>query len=100
MAPSGSSGAPRHLPQQVGEDMPRRGHAACTGSSCGRWDSTSAGLGRLRRWIARQRAAGQHRRVWLAMLPLAALYIAGFIFIINEEIFTGTKIITLHPAED
>src|SRR5438876_5612660 len=52
----------------------------------------------VRRWIARQRAAGQHRRVWLAMSPLAALYIAGFIFIINEEIFTGTKIITLHPA--
>jgi sulfoxide reductase heme-binding subunit YedZ len=51
----------------------------------------------VRRWIAAQRAAGQNRRVWLAMVPLAALYIVGFVFVINEEIFTGTKVITLHP---
>jgi len=51
----------------------------------------------VRRWIAAQRAAGRHRRVWLAMAPLAALYIAGFVFVINEEIYTGTKIITMHP---
>jgi len=51
----------------------------------------------VRRWIAGQRAAGRDRRVWLAMVPLAALYILGFIFLINEEIFTGTKVITMHP---
>jgi sulfoxide reductase heme-binding subunit YedZ len=51
----------------------------------------------VRRWIAEQRAAGRDRRVWLAMVPLAALFIAGFIFVINEEIFTGTKVITLRP---
>jgi DMSO/TMAO reductase YedYZ heme-binding membrane subunit len=51
----------------------------------------------VRRWIAAQRAADRYRRVWLVMAPLAALYVAGFIFIINEEIFTGTKVMTLHP---
>lgn len=51
----------------------------------------------VRRWIAAQRAADRNRRVWLAMAPLAALYIVGFIFIINEEIFTGAKVMTLHP---
>jgi len=54
----------------------------------------------VRRWIAGQRAAGRHRRIWLAILPLAALYIAGFVFVVNEEIFTGTKVITLLPAAD
>src|SRR6266567_633959 len=54
----------------------------------------------VRRWIARQRAAGRPGRIWLAILPLAALYIAGFVFVVNEEIFTGTKVITLLPAAD
>jgi len=52
----------------------------------------------VRRWISQQRAAGQQWKVWLALTPLAVLYIIGFIFIINEEIFTGTKVITMHPA--
>jgi len=51
----------------------------------------------VRRWIARQRAAGRHRQVWFAVMPLAALYIVGMAFLINEEIFTGTKIIAIHP---
>ncbi len=51
----------------------------------------------VRRWVARQRAAGQQWRVWLALAPFAALYLIAFIFIINEEIFTGTKVLTMHP---
>ena len=35
--------------------------------------------------------------MWLAIAPLAVLYIVGFAYIINEEIFTGTKVITMHP---
>jgi DMSO/TMAO reductase YedYZ heme-binding membrane subunit len=54
----------------------------------------------VRRWISEQRAAGRQARVWLAIAPLAALYLAGFAFIINEEIFTGTMAITLHPPAD
>jgi DMSO/TMAO reductase YedYZ heme-binding membrane subunit len=51
----------------------------------------------IRRWIAKQRAAGQQWKVWLALMPFALLYVVGFVFIINEEIFTGTKVITMHP---
>jgi sulfoxide reductase heme-binding subunit YedZ len=51
----------------------------------------------VRRWIAAQRAAGRRWRVWLALAPFAALYIVAFVFIVNEEIFTGTKIITMNP---
>jgi DMSO/TMAO reductase YedYZ heme-binding membrane subunit len=51
----------------------------------------------VRRWITEQRAAGRMGRVLLAIAPLAALYLTGFAFIINEEIFTGTLAITLHP---
>jgi hypothetical protein len=25
------------------------------------------------------------------------LYLIGFVFIVNEEIFTGTKVMTMHP---
>jgi len=51
----------------------------------------------VRRWIGEQRAAGRMRRVWLAIAPLVALYLTGFVFILNEEIFTGTMAITLRP---
>jgi DMSO/TMAO reductase YedYZ heme-binding membrane subunit len=51
----------------------------------------------VRRWISRQRSADRQWKVWLALAPLAVLYIVGFAFIINEEIFTGTKVITMHP---
>ena len=52
----------------------------------------------VRRWVAGQRAAGQVWKVWLALAPFLALYLIAFVFIVNEEIFTGTKVITMHPA--
>jgi DMSO/TMAO reductase YedYZ heme-binding membrane subunit len=54
----------------------------------------------VKRWVTRQRAAGQGWKVWVAILPLATLYILAFAFIINEEIFTGTKIITMTPPSN
>jgi sulfoxide reductase heme-binding subunit YedZ len=54
----------------------------------------------VRRWIAEQRAAGRERVVWLAIAPLVLLYIVGFAYVINEEIFTGIKAITMHPPAD
>jgi DMSO/TMAO reductase YedYZ heme-binding membrane subunit len=51
----------------------------------------------IRRWVTQQRAAGRQWKVWLALAPFAALYLIAFAFIINEEIFTGTKVITMHP---
>jgi len=54
----------------------------------------------VKRWIIEQRAAGRQQLVWLAVTPLAVLFILGFAYIINEEIFTGTMAITLHPPAD
>ena len=54
----------------------------------------------VRRWIADTRAAGQQWKVWLAVAPMAALWVIGFAFILNEEIFTGTEAITMRPPSD
>ena len=54
----------------------------------------------VRRWIVEQRAEGRAWLVWLAIMPLAALYILGFTFIINEEIFQGVLAFTIHPIAD
>jgi DMSO/TMAO reductase YedYZ heme-binding membrane subunit len=51
----------------------------------------------IKRWVTEQRAAGQQWKVWAAFMPLAALYLFAFAFLINEEIFTGIKIITMNP---
>ena len=51
----------------------------------------------VKRWVADQRRAGQQAKVWLAIMPLVVLFVLGFIFIINEEIFTGTMAITMRP---
>ena len=52
------------------------------------------------RWIARQHKAGRQRRVYLTVLPLAVLFVLGFLFIWNEQIFKGTMAITMHPIDD
>src|SRR6266516_1239411 len=54
----------------------------------------------VRRWIVEQRAGGRAWLVWLAIMPLAALYILGFTYIINEEIFQGVLAFTIHPLAD
>ena len=54
----------------------------------------------VRRWVGEQRAAGRQYVVYFVMLPLIVLFLLGFIYIINEEIFTGTKILTMHPLKD
>jgi sulfoxide reductase heme-binding subunit YedZ len=51
----------------------------------------------VRRWVIEQREAGKQWKVWSAVMPLAALYVLGFAFLINEEIFTGIMITTMHP---
>ena len=41
-----------------------------------------------------RRAAAEESRLLAA---IAVPYVIGFIFIINEEIFTGMKVNTMHP---
>jgi DMSO/TMAO reductase YedYZ heme-binding membrane subunit len=54
----------------------------------------------VKRWIADRRAAGEQWKVWAAVAPMAVLYLIGFAFIINEEIFTGMQVITMHPPSN
>jgi DMSO/TMAO reductase YedYZ heme-binding membrane subunit len=51
----------------------------------------------VKRWIADRRAAGEQWKVWAAVSPMVALYVLAFVFIINEEIFTGLQVMTLNP---
>ena len=51
----------------------------------------------VKRWVTETRAAGQQWKVWCAVGPMAVLYLLALAFIINEEIFTGTQVLTLHP---
>jgi DMSO/TMAO reductase YedYZ heme-binding membrane subunit len=44
----------------------------------------------VKRWIAEKQAAGQDWLVYTAVLPLFLLFMVGFVFIVNEELFKGT----------
>src|SRR5215470_14068357 len=51
----------------------------------------------IRRWVVEQRAQGRQWVVWLTLSPLIVLYVTAMVFLINEEIFTGTMSILVHP---
>lgn len=57
-------------------------------------------LPRVKRWIADQQRAGREWKVYLAVLPLAALFILAFTFMVNEEIAKGTGAFLLHATDD
>lgn len=52
----------------------------------------------VKRWVAEQQKAGRQWLVYLTFLPLAALYILFFAFIVNEEIFKGVSAFRLQPV--
>lgn len=54
----------------------------------------------VRRWVVRQQKAGRQWLVYLAAAPLAAVFILGYTFIVNEEIFKGVAAFALHPIAD
>jgi len=54
----------------------------------------------VKRWIAARQKEGRDWLVWVAVLPLLALFIFGLIFIINEEIFKGIDSFTEHPSAE
>lgn len=51
----------------------------------------------VKRWVAKQQKAGREQMVYLTFLPLAALYILAFTFIVNEEIFKAVSAFRLQP---
>jgi methionine sulfoxide reductase heme-binding subunit len=52
----------------------------------------------VKHWIDSKQKAGQQRVVNLTILPLAALYVLAFSFIVNEEIFKGVSAFRLQPV--
>jgi sulfoxide reductase heme-binding subunit YedZ len=54
----------------------------------------------VRHWVSAQQKAGRQRAVYLTFLPLVALFVLGFSFIVNEEIFKGVDAFNLHPSTE
>jgi methionine sulfoxide reductase heme-binding subunit len=52
----------------------------------------------VKRWIAARQKEGRNRLVYLTIAPLFALFIFGFIFIVNEQLFKGIDSFTEHPS--
>jgi methionine sulfoxide reductase heme-binding subunit len=52
----------------------------------------------VKRWVAEQQRAGRERVVYMVFLPLMALYVLFFTFIVNEEIFKGVSAFRLQPV--
>jgi methionine sulfoxide reductase heme-binding subunit len=54
----------------------------------------------VKRWIAARQKEGRNWLVVATILPLFALFVLGFTFIINEEIFKGIDSFTEHPSAE
>jgi methionine sulfoxide reductase heme-binding subunit len=54
----------------------------------------------VKRWIVARQKEGRNWLVWVTVLPLFALFVFGFTFILNEEIFKGIDSFTEHPSAE
>jgi sulfoxide reductase heme-binding subunit YedZ len=54
----------------------------------------------VRRWVTARQRDGRAWLVYLAVVPLAALFVLSYCFIVNEEMFTGIAAFTNHPIQD
>jgi methionine sulfoxide reductase heme-binding subunit len=54
----------------------------------------------VRRWIAARQKEGRNWLVWLVVAPVFALFVFGFIFIVDEEIFKGVDSFTENPSAE
>jgi DMSO/TMAO reductase YedYZ heme-binding membrane subunit len=52
----------------------------------------------VKRWIAARQKEGRDWVVTLTIVPIFALFVLGFIFLVNEEIFKGMDSFTEHPS--
>jgi sulfoxide reductase heme-binding subunit YedZ len=52
----------------------------------------------VKRWIVARQKEGRNWLVFLAIAPIFALFVFGFIFIVNEEIFKGIDSFVEHPS--
>jgi methionine sulfoxide reductase heme-binding subunit len=54
----------------------------------------------VKRWIDARQKEGRNWLVYATILPIFALFVFGFIFIVNEEIFKGVDSFTEHPSSE
>ena len=54
----------------------------------------------VKRWIVDRQKEGRNWLVWVIVTPIFALFVFGFIFILNEEIFKGVDSFTEHPSAE
>ena len=54
----------------------------------------------VKRWIVARQKEGRNWLVWVTIAPLFALFLFGFFFILNEEIFKGIDSFTEHPSAE
>jgi sulfoxide reductase heme-binding subunit YedZ len=54
----------------------------------------------VKRWISARQKEGRNWLVYVTIAPIFALFLFGFIFIINEEIFKGMDSFTEHPSAE
>jgi DMSO/TMAO reductase YedYZ heme-binding membrane subunit len=54
----------------------------------------------VKNWIAARQQEGRNRLVYLSVMPIFALFMFGFIFIVNELIFKGTHSFVENPSSE
>jgi sulfoxide reductase heme-binding subunit YedZ len=54
----------------------------------------------VKRWIAARQKEGRSWLVWLVITPIFALFVFGFVFIMNEQIFKGLDSFNETPATE
>jgi sulfoxide reductase heme-binding subunit YedZ len=54
----------------------------------------------VKRWIDARQREGRTWLVYVTIAPIFALFLFGFIFIVNEEIFKGIDAFTEHPSAE
>jgi DMSO/TMAO reductase YedYZ heme-binding membrane subunit len=54
----------------------------------------------VKRWIAARQKEGRNWLVWLTITPIFLLFVFGFIFIMNEQIFKGVDSFNETPATE
>jgi DMSO/TMAO reductase YedYZ heme-binding membrane subunit len=54
----------------------------------------------VKRWIAARQREGRNWLVYVTIVPIFALFVLGFVFIVNEEIFKGIDSFTEHPSNE
>jgi len=52
----------------------------------------------VKRWIVARQQEGRNWLVWATVAPIFALFVLGFIFILNEELFKGIDSFTNNPS--